>query len=76
MVCEAKERAPGKTLKPACMAEREGFEPSIRYQRIHDFQSCAFDQLSHLSKVYFIFNSEYHFTPSKHSCQLPVFKIG
>ena len=31
------------------MAEREGFEPSIRYQRIHEFQSCALDQLSHLS---------------------------
>ena len=31
------------------MAEREGFEPSRRYQRLHDFQSCAFDQLSHLS---------------------------
>ena len=30
-------------------AEREGFEPSRRYQRLHDFQSCAFDQLSHLS---------------------------
>ena len=24
------------------MAEREGFEPSIRY-RIHTFQACAFD---------------------------------
>ena len=25
------------------MAEREGFEPSIRYKRIHTFQACAFD---------------------------------
>ena len=25
------------------MAEREGFEPSIRGYRIHEFQSCAFD---------------------------------
>ncbi len=24
------------------MAEREGFEPSIRYKRIHTFQACAF----------------------------------
>ena len=32
------------------VAEREGFEPSERYQRSHDFQSCALDQLSHLSR--------------------------
>src|SRR5690606_6586867 len=25
------------------MAEREGFEPSIRFCRIHTFQACAFD---------------------------------
>lgn len=25
------------------MAEKEGFEPSIRYKRIHTFQACAFD---------------------------------
>ena len=25
------------------MAEREGFEPSRRYQRLHDFQSCSFN---------------------------------
>ncbi len=25
------------------MAEREGFEPSIRYKRIHTFQACAFN---------------------------------
>ncbi len=31
------------------MAERVGFEPTVRYQRTHDFQSCALDQLSHLS---------------------------
>jgi hypothetical protein len=24
-------------------AEREGFEPSIRYERIHAFQACAFN---------------------------------
>ncbi len=34
------------------LAEREGFEPSRRYQRLHDFQSCAFGQLSHLSVSY------------------------
>ncbi len=31
------------------MAEREGFEPSSGYKPEHDFQSCALDQLSHLS---------------------------
>ena len=25
------------------MAERGGFEPPIRYKRIHTFQACAFD---------------------------------
>ena len=25
------------------LAEREGFEPSIRYKRIHTFQACAFN---------------------------------
>ena len=31
------------------MAERWGFEPQIRFWRIHDFQSCSFGQLGHLS---------------------------
>ncbi len=31
------------------MAERQGFEPWIRFWRIHDFQSCSFGQLGHLS---------------------------
>ena len=31
------------------MAERRGFEPRIRLWRIHDFQSCSFGQLGHLS---------------------------
>lgn len=35
-----------------CLAEREGFEPSSGYKPEHDFQSCALDQLSHLSKLY------------------------
>lgn len=32
------------------LAESQGFEPWRRSSRLHDFQSCAFDQLSHLSK--------------------------
>ena len=30
-------------------AERMGFEPMIRFWRIHTFQACAIDQLGHLS---------------------------
>ena len=33
------------------MAERGGFEPPNGYQPLHDFQSCALDQLSHLSTM-------------------------
>ncbi len=32
------------------VAERVGFEPTDGYQPSHDFESCAFNQLSHLSK--------------------------
>lgn len=31
------------------MADRKGFEPLVPFRGTHDFQSCAFDQLSHLS---------------------------
>ena len=31
------------------MAESKGFEPSKRFWRLHDFQSCSFDQLGQLS---------------------------
>ena len=41
------------------MAEREGFEPSKDLKSLHDFQSCALDQLSHLSIPYSV---------SSHSC--------
>ena len=36
------------------LAERKRFELLIRYQRIHDFQSCALDQLSHLSTTFLL----------------------
>src|SRR5690606_661580 len=32
-----------RTLMEGPVAEREGFEPSIRGCRIHTFQACAFD---------------------------------
>ena len=31
------------------LAEKEGFEPSNRFWRLHDFQSCALDQLRDFS---------------------------
>lgn len=31
------------------VAESKGFEPSNRFRRLHDFQSCSFDQLGQLS---------------------------
>ena len=31
------------------LAERGGFEPPVEFKSTHDFQSCALDQLSHLS---------------------------
>ena len=33
------------------MAEKEGFEPSIPFWGIHDFQSCALGQLRDFSIV-------------------------
>ena len=33
------------------MAEKEGFEPSIPFWGIHDFQSCALGQLRDFSKL-------------------------
>ena len=35
------------------MAEKEGFEPSIPFWGIHDFQSCALGQLRDFSIVCF-----------------------
>ncbi len=32
------------------LAERKGFEPLKEFKSLHDFQSCALDQLSHLSE--------------------------
>ena len=46
-------RLPHSTALPPLhgfyLAERWGFEPQMRFWRIHDFQSCSFGQLGHLS---------------------------
>ena len=34
------------------MADREGFEPSVRFRRTHDFQSCAFDHSAIYPRCY------------------------
>lgn len=39
----AEKKRPERRLFPETMAEREGFEPSIRLNRIPDFESGAFD---------------------------------
>ena len=36
------------------LAERGGFEPPNGFKPLHDFQSCALDQLSHLSKADYV----------------------
>jgi hypothetical protein len=38
------------------MAEREGFEPSIRDYRIHTFQACSFNH-SDTSPDFFLFTT-------------------
>ena len=38
-----------KLYRGFILADREGFEPSRPLWGLHDFQSCALDQLSHLS---------------------------
>ena len=44
------------------MAERRGFEPLRRYQRLHDFQSCAFDHSANSpwSRCCIIRNEKYY----------------
>ena len=37
------------TIRCPVMAEKEGFEPSIPFWGIHDFQSCALGQLRDFS---------------------------
>ena len=49
-----KKKAVTPTGVTAFLAERKGFEPLIPFWGIHDFQSCALDQLGHLSTDLFI----------------------
>ncbi len=40
-----------------CMAEREGFEPSIRCYRIHTFQACSFNHSDTSPENLFVYRS-------------------
>ena len=46
VVSESKRASEGCSF---ALAERKGFEPLLEDYSKHDFQSCALDQLSHLS---------------------------
>ena len=46
--CTAKS-PPDLSIQRVLLAERWGFEPQNAFDTLHDFQSCALDQLSHLS---------------------------
>ena len=48
------------------MAEKEGFEPSIPFWGIHDFQSCALGQLRDFSKHYSLQSACLYYSISLH----------
>ena len=53
------------------MAEKEGFEPSIPFWGIHDFQSCALGQLRDFSMRRLRCQPGYN-TSSASFCQAPI----
>ena len=63
------------------LAERKGFEPLNAFNTLHDFQSCAFDQLSHLctasllnSKGYY--NGKWRGSQGKKEKSLQIFRVA
>ena len=40
--------ATSRNIAHSCLAEKEGFEPSMSYQPIHEFQSCAINRARRL----------------------------
>ena len=46
------------------MAEREGFEPSIRYKRIHTFQACSFSHSDTSPESITSLSAKHMFIPS------------
>ena len=51
------------------VAEKEGFEPSNRFWRLHDFQSCALDQLGDFSKTMYSLARLGYYSISRGICQ-------
>ena len=47
--CEKTKNLADPKIHEVFLAERKGFEPLSAFDTLHDFQSCALDQLSHLS---------------------------
>ena len=52
------------------MAEKEGFEPSIPFWGIHDFQSCALGQLRDFSMKMTLHGQLAYITPYVQFCQV------
>ena len=57
------------------MAEKEGFEPSIPFWGIHDFQSCALGQLRDFSMRLLFCSQLVYNTPFVYICQVLKSKI-
>ena len=62
LICKALSKKPAlildKTVRKSRlvhMAEKEGFEPSRPFRGLHDFQSCALDQLGDFSIIILLF---------------------
>ena len=53
------------TVQPNFFAERKGFEPSIRFWRIHAFQACAFDHSATSLKLNLSFRNNKKITSPK-----------
>ena len=69
-----------KNLQPfrtaGFLAEKEGFEPSRPFRSLHDFQSCALDQLGDfsISTIHFLISSERYYYNSHFSKVNPLFQ--
>ena len=57
------------------LAEKEGFEPSIPFWGIHDFQSCALGQLRDFSKSTLHLSQPVYITAFDGICQVLNVKI-
>ena len=56
------------------LAERGGFEPPVEFKSTHDFQSCALDQLSHLS-IANLCPTSHNYTGTFPKCQASIYNF-